>query len=69
MTAVNTTIRGDDVISTLNYVNASDVFFQFPYAALGLIEPYPDKMEKVYNQLKGVRGWRSIQNINIDMTV
>lgn len=52
MTAINKTVRGDEVISTLSYVNASDIFFQFPYAALGLVEPYPDKMEKVYNQLK-----------------
>ena len=51
MTEVNKAAQG--AISVLDYVNESDILFQFPYVSLGLVEPYPDKLEKVYKQLQG----------------
>ncbi|XP_039267708.2 ectonucleotide pyrophosphatase/phosphodiesterase family member 7-like [Styela clava] len=53
MTTVDIDVSFNDVISLVNYVNVSDIFFMFPYAALGLVEPYPNEREKVYNQLTG----------------
>lgn len=53
MYPINKTAKGDDAISIMNYVNSSKVFFQYSYAAISLVEPYPEYKTEVYEALKG----------------